>query len=185
MLFVCLFGFHPTSSSCSFLFRPSSSPLLFPSQVELDCVSVLCLIYGVNYAVDSSAPLVSAFVLGREHSRTRWVKVALERHGVPALQSYLCYAAALLPVAAVPSNLTGTLFRCLFLTTLITAFHCLAILPVLLTFLPPSKRKKSKRKRCGGGGGGGLGIGSVDGRDEIECVEMGDSTRVVDQITTV
>ncbi|KAL2085857.1 hypothetical protein ACEWY4_019177 [Coilia grayii] len=143
-------------------------------QVELDCVSVLCLIYGVNYAVDSSAPLVSAFVLGREHSRTRWVKLALERHGVPALQSYLCYGAALLPVAAVPSNLTGTLFRCLFLTMLITAFHCLAILPVLLTFLPPSKRKKRERKR-----------GGADARDEIECVEMVDSTRVVDQITTV
>ncbi|KAG5268071.1 hypothetical protein AALO_G00207920 [Alosa alosa] len=146
--------------------------------VELDCVSVLCLIYGVNYAVDSSAPLLSAFVLGRERSRTHWVKLALEHHGVPALQSYLCYAAALLPVAAVPSNLTRTLFRCLFLTVLIVAFHCLAILPVLLTFLPPSKRKKKRdRKRCGGGDSGG--------REEIECVEIEDSTRVVDQITTV
>ena len=142
-------------------------------RVELDCVSVLCLIYGVNYAVDSSAPMVSAFVLGREHSRTRWVKLALERHGVPALQSYLCYGAALLPLAAVPSNLTRTLFRCLFLTMLITAFHCLAILPVLRTFLPPSKRKKRDKKRSG------------DSREEIECVEMEDSTRVVDQITTV
>ncbi|XP_076868802.1 patched domain-containing protein 1 [Brachyhypopomus gauderio] len=142
-------------------------------QVELDCVSVLCLIYGVNYAVDSSAPLVSAFTLGREATRTRWVKVSLERHGVPALQSYVCYSAALLPLAAVPSNLTRTLFRCLFLTALITAFHCLAILPVLLTFLPPSKKKRRERK------------GTAENREDIECVEMADSTHVVDQITTV
>uniref|UniRef100_A0AAY5F294 SSD domain-containing protein n=2 Tax=Electrophorus TaxID=8004 RepID=A0AAY5F294_ELEEL len=142
-------------------------------QVELDCVSVLCLIYGVNYAVDSSAPLVSAFTLGRESTRTRWVKVSLERHGVPALQSYVCYSAALLPLATVPSNLTRTLFRCLFLTALVTAFHCLAILPVLLTFLPPSKRKRRNRK------------GAAEDREDVECVEMADSTRVVDQITTV
>ncbi|GAA6079154.1 patched domain-containing protein 1 [Tachysurus ichikawai] len=142
-------------------------------KVELDCVSVLCLIYGVNYAVDSSVPLVSAFALGRESTRTRWVKVSLERHGVPALQSYMCYGAALLPLAAVPSNLTHTLFRCFFLTALITAFHCLAILPVLLTFLPPSKKKRRERKNM------------AEHREEIECVEMADSTRVVDQITTV
>lgn len=142
-------------------------------QVELDCVSVLCLIYGINYAVDSSAPFIAAFAFGRESTRTRWVKVSLERHGVPALQSYMCYCAALLPLAVVPSNLTRTLFKCFFLTALITAFHCLAILPVLLTFLPPSKKKRRKRKNM------------AETREDIECVEMVDSTRVVDQITTV
>ncbi|KAI1891262.1 hypothetical protein AGOR_G00141960 [Albula goreensis] len=141
-------------------------------RVELDCVSVLCLIYGVNHAVDWCAPLVSTFALGRDYTRTRWVKLALERHGVPVLQSYACYGVALLPLAAVPSNLTRTLFRCLFLTALITAFHCLAVLPILLTFLPPSKKKRKDRH-------------TADGREEIECVEMADSTRVVDQITTV
>ncbi|XP_036381084.1 patched domain-containing protein 1-like [Megalops cyprinoides] len=141
-------------------------------RVELDCVSVLCLIYGVNHAIDSCAPLVSTFALGRDSTRTRWVKLALERHGVPVLQSFLCYGAALLPLAAVPSNLTATLFRCLFLTALITLFHCLAILPILLTFLPPSKKKRKEKK-------------AAETREEIECVEMADSTRVVDQITTV
>ncbi|KAJ8347841.1 hypothetical protein SKAU_G00264300 [Synaphobranchus kaupii] len=141
-------------------------------RVELDCVSVLCLIHSVNYAVDSCTPLLSTFALGRECSRTRWVKLALERHGVPVLQSCLCHGAALLPLAAVPSNLTSTLFRCFFLTTIITLFHCLAILPVLLTFLPPSKKKRKENK-------------GMETRDEIECVEMVDSTRVVDQITTV
>ncbi|KAI1903153.1 hypothetical protein AGOR_G00024280 [Albula goreensis] len=141
-------------------------------QVELDCVSVLCLIHCVNYAIDSCAPLLSTFALGRDCTRTRWVKLTLERHGVPILQSCLCYSVALLPLAAVPSNLTGTLFRCLFLTTIITLFHCLAILPVLLTFLPPSKKKRKEKK-------------GAETRDEMECMEMVDSTRVVDQITTV
>ncbi|XP_023656442.1 patched domain-containing protein 1 [Paramormyrops kingsleyae] len=141
-------------------------------RVELDCVSVLCLIHGVNHAIDAGSPLVSTFALGRDYTRTRWVQQALERHGVPLLQTYLCYGAALLPLAAVPSNLTRTLFRCLFLTALITLFHCLAILPVVLTFLPPSKKKRKGKK-------------ASENREEIECVEMADSTRVVDQITTV
>ncbi|XP_035272225.1 patched domain-containing protein 1 [Anguilla anguilla] len=141
-------------------------------RVELDCISVLCLIYGINHAVDWCMPLVSAFALGQDYTRTQWVKLTLERHGVPVLQSYACYSVALLPLAAVPSNLTRTLFRCLFLTAHITAFHCLAVLPILLTFLPPSKKKRKERQ-------------AGDGREEIECVEMADSTHVVDQITTV
>lgn len=95
-------------------------------------------------------------------------------HGVAILQSYLCYLVGLIPLAAVPSNLTCTLFRCLFLIALVTFFHCFVILPVILTFLPPSKKKRKEKK-------------NPENREEIECVEMVDidSTRVVDQITTV
>lgn len=143
-------------------------------KVELDCISVLCLIYGINYTVDNCAPLLSTFVLGKDFTRTKWVKNALETHGVAILQSYLCYIVGLIPLAAVPSNLTRTLFRCLFLIALVTFFHCFAILPVILTFVPPSKKKRKEKK-------------TPENREEIECVEMVDmdSTRVVDQITTV
>ncbi|XP_065279324.1 patched domain-containing protein 1 isoform X2 [Emys orbicularis] len=143
-------------------------------KVELDCISVLCLIYGINYTIDNCAPLLSTFILGKDFTRTKWVKNALEVHGVAILQSYLCYIVGLIPLAAVPSNLTRTLFRCLFLIALVTFFHCFAILPVILTFVPPSKKKRKEKK-------------NPENREEIECVEMVDmdSTRVVDQITTV
>ncbi|XP_038613440.1 patched domain-containing protein 1 [Tachyglossus aculeatus] len=143
-------------------------------KVELDCVSVLCLIYGINYTIDNCAPLLSTFVLGRDFTRTKWVKNALEEHGVAIFQSYLCYLVGLIPLAAVPSNLTRTLFRCLFLIALVTFFHCFAILPVILTFVPPSKKKRKDKK-------------NPDHGEEIESVEMVDmaGTRVVDQITTV
>ncbi|XP_006013422.1 patched domain-containing protein 1 [Latimeria chalumnae] len=141
-------------------------------KIELDCISVLCLIYGINYTIDNCAPLISTFVLGKDFTRTKWVKNTLELHGVAILQSYLCYTVGLIPLAAVPSNLTRTLFRCLFLIAFVTFFHCFAILPVILTFLPPSKKKKKEKK-------------NPEHREEIECVEMVDSTRVVDQITTV
>ncbi|XP_078513969.1 patched domain-containing protein 1 [Lissotriton helveticus] len=142
--------------------------------VELDCISVLCLIYGINYTVDNCAPLISTFILGKDFTRTKWVKNALEVHGVAILQSYLCYTVGLIPLAAVPSNLTHTLFRCLFLIAFVTFFHCFAILPVILTFVPPSKKKRKEKT-------------NPENREEIECVEMVDmdSTRVVDQITTV
>ncbi|XP_053715504.1 patched domain-containing protein 1 [Synchiropus splendidus] len=139
--------------------------------VELDCVSILCLISALGHSADCSGPLLCGFASGRGDSRTRWVRVALERHGVPALQTLICYCAALAPVGSVRSNLTHTLFRCLTLTAGCSALHTLAFLPTLLTFLPPSKT----RDHSGGEGP----------RQEVECVEMNDSTRVVDQITTV
>ncbi|XP_053198525.1 patched domain-containing protein 1 [Scomber japonicus] len=140
--------------------------------VELDCMSVLCLISALGHSADCSGPLLCGFASGRGESRTRWVRVALERHGVPSLQTLICYSAALVPVGSVHSNLTHTLFRCLTLTAGCSALHTLAFLPTLLTFLPPSK---SRGHRPGGEGQ----------RQEVECVEMNDSTRVVDQITTV
>lgn len=140
--------------------------------VKLDCMSVLCLISALGHSADCSGPLLCSFTSGRGESRTRWVRVALERHGVPSLQTLLCYGAALVPVGSVRSNLTHTLVRCLAVTAGCSALHTLAFLPTLLTFLPPSK---NRGHRPGGEGQ----------RQEVECVEMNDSTRVVDQITTV
>uniref|UniRef100_A0A3Q4G559 Patched domain containing 1 n=1 Tax=Neolamprologus brichardi TaxID=32507 RepID=A0A3Q4G559_NEOBR len=140
--------------------------------VELDCMSVLCLISALGHSADCSGPLLCGFAAGRGESRTRWVRVALERHGVPSLQTLICYGAALVPVGSIRSNLTRTLFRCLTLTAACSALHTLAFLPTLLTFLPPSKSR-------------GHGPGGEGQRQEVECVEMNDSTRVVDQITTV
>ncbi|XP_029935308.1 patched domain-containing protein 1 isoform X2 [Myripristis murdjan] len=140
--------------------------------VELDCMSVLCLISALGHSADCSGPLLCGFASGRGESRTRWVRVALERHGVPSLQTLICYSAALVPVGCIRSNLTHTMFRCLTLTAGCSVLHTLAFLPTLLTFLPPSKARGHRP------GGEGL-------RQEVECVEMNDSTRVVDQITTV
>ncbi|XP_038852774.1 patched domain-containing protein 1 [Salvelinus namaycush] len=144
--------------------------------VELDCVSVLCLISALGHSADCCGPLLATFSSGRGDSRTVWVRLALERHGVPSLQTLICYTAALLPLAAVHSNLTRSLFRCLVLTAFCSALHALAFLPTLLTFLPPAKKTGSRQ----GDRGEGEGL-----REEVECVEMVDSTRVVDQITTV
>ncbi|XP_028333101.1 patched domain-containing protein 1 [Gouania willdenowi] len=140
--------------------------------VDLDCMSVLCLISALGHSADCSGPLLCSFASGRGESRTRWVRAALERHGVPSLQTLICYSAALLPVGSVRSNLTRTLFRCLTLTAGCSALHTLAFLPTLLTFLPPSKSRSHHP-------------GGEDQRQEVECVEINDSTRVVDQITTV
>ncbi|XP_068504890.1 patched domain-containing protein 1 isoform X1 [Syngnathus scovelli] len=141
--------------------------------VELDCASVMCLILALGHATDCSGPLLCGFAAGRGDGRTRWVRVALERHGVPSLQALLCYGAALAPVGSVRSNLTRTLFRCLVLTAGCSALHALAFLPALLTFLPPSK---SRARRPASGDAL---------QQEAECLEMEDGTRVVDQITTV
>ncbi|XP_078265392.1 patched domain-containing protein 1 [Rhinoraja longicauda] len=142
-------------------------------EVELDCISVLCLIYGVNYTIDNCAPFISTFVLGKDLTRTKWVKNALELHGVAILQSNICYLVGIIPLTSVPSNLICTLFRCLFLIALFTFLHCFAILPVILTFVPPSK-KCAERK-------------SPSSLEEIVCMEMVDldGTQVVDHITSV
>ncbi|XP_077365707.1 patched domain-containing protein 1 [Festucalex cinctus] len=138
--------------------------------VELDGVSAACLIAALGHTADCSGPLLCGFVAGGG-GRTRRVRLALERHGVPVLQALLCYGAALAPVGFVRSGLTRTLFRCLALTAGCSALHALAFLPALLTFLPPAKSRDG---------------GDDAPRREVECVEMdGGGGRVVDQITTV
>uniref|UniRef100_A0A3B3ZF58 SSD domain-containing protein n=1 Tax=Periophthalmus magnuspinnatus TaxID=409849 RepID=A0A3B3ZF58_9GOBI len=141
--------------------------------VEMDCMSILCLIAAMGHSVDCSAPLLCCFASGRGESRTRWVRVALERHGIPSLQTLICYSASLVPLGSVRSNLTSTLFRCLMITACCSALHTLAFLPTLLTFLPPSKNRPGPHPDT-----------DSHHRQEVECVEMND-TRVVDQITTV
>ncbi|CAN0150524.1 unnamed protein product [Lampetra fluviatilis] len=141
--------------------------------VRVDFVSALCLVFGVNYAVEHCAPLVAAFAAGQELTRTRWIQVAVELNGSPVLQSLACFAAALAPLSLAPSNLTYTLFRGLLVAALAVAFHVLVVLPVVLTFFPPSKRRR--RRRRGG-----------EPRDEIECVELHSANRVTaDQATAV
>ncbi|XP_072306620.1 patched domain-containing protein 1-like [Eucyclogobius newberryi] len=142
--------------------------------VEMDCMSILCLIAAMGHSVDCSAPLLCCFASGSGESRTRWVRIALERHGIPSLQTLICFSASLVPLGSVRSNLTSTLFRCLMITACCSALHTLAFLPTLLTFLPPSKNKPGPHP-------------GTDGNhiQEVECVEMNDRTRVVDQITTV
>ncbi|XP_061424905.1 patched domain-containing protein 1-like [Lethenteron reissneri] len=113
--------------------------------VRVDFVSALCLVFGVNYAVEHCAPLVAAFAAGQELTRTRWIQVAVELNGSPVLQSLACFAAALAPLSLAPSNLTYTLFRGLLVAALAVAFHVLVVLPVVLTFFPPSKRRRRRR----------------------------------------
>ncbi|XP_078471482.1 patched domain-containing protein 1-like [Lampetra planeri] len=135
--------------------------------VRVDFVSALCLVFGVNYAVEHCAPLVAAFAAGQELTRTRWIQVAVELNGSPVLQSLACFAAALAPLSLAPSNLTYTLFRGLLVAALAVAFHVLVVLPVVLTFFPPSKRRRRRRKRP-----------PPEPRDEIECVELHSANRV-------
>ncbi|KAM4834540.1 patched domain-containing protein 4 [Thomomys bottae] len=139
--------------------------------VRLDCVSVLCLIYALNFAVDHCAPLLYTFVLATEHTRTQCVKSSLQEHGTAILQNITSFLLGLVPLLFVPSNLTFTLFKCLLLTGACTLLHCFVILPVFLTFFPPSKKHHKKKKRA-----------KRKEREEIECIEIQENP---DHVTTV
>ncbi|XP_048203603.1 patched domain-containing protein 4 isoform X2 [Perognathus longimembris pacificus] len=139
--------------------------------VDLDCVSTLCLIYAVNFAVDHCAPLLYTFVLATERTRTQCVKSALQEHGTAILQNIAAFLLGLVPLLFVPSNLTFTLFKCLLLTGACTLLHCFVILPVFLTFFPPSKKHHKKKKRA-----------KRKEREEIECIEIQENP---DHVTTV
>uniref|UniRef100_A0A8C4NDY1 Patched domain containing 1 n=1 Tax=Eptatretus burgeri TaxID=7764 RepID=A0A8C4NDY1_EPTBU len=138
--------------------------------VDLDYVSVLCLNFALSYAAGHCSTIAFAFVSGRELTRTRWTQLALELQGAPVVQSLLCFTIAVLPLALVPSNLTYTMFRCYLAAGLSTILHVLVILPVMLTFFPPSKKARQQKKRC-------------EQHEEIECVELHCENRVMaDQV---
>ncbi|XP_029606083.1 patched domain-containing protein 1 [Oncorhynchus kisutch] len=116
--------------------------------VHMDSISILCLIYTLNFAMDHCAPHLYTFVLATEHTRTQCIKISLEEHGAAILQNACCFIIGMLPLVFVPSNLTYTLFKCSLLTAGCTVLHCFVILPVFLTFFPPSKKRHKKKKRA-------------------------------------
>nr|XP_061806973.1 patched domain-containing protein 1 isoform X2 [Nerophis lumbriciformis] len=116
--------------------------------VGMDSISILCLIYTLNFAMDHCAPHLYTFVLATEHTRTQCIKLALEEHGAAILQNTSCFVIGIIPLVFVPSNLTYTLFKCSLLTASCTVLHCFVILPVFLTFFPPSKKRHKKKKRA-------------------------------------
>ncbi|XP_034966615.1 patched domain-containing protein 4 isoform X2 [Zootoca vivipara] len=139
--------------------------------VDMDCISTLCLIYTLNFSMDHCAPLLYTFVLATEHTRTQCIKSSLQEHGTAILQNVTSFLIGLVPLLFVPSNLTFTLFKCLLLTGSCTLLHCFVILPVFLTFFPPSKKHHKKKKRA-----------KRKEREEIECIEVQENP---DHVTAV
>ncbi|XP_032070528.1 patched domain-containing protein 4 isoform X2 [Thamnophis elegans] len=139
--------------------------------VDMDCISILCLIYTLNFSIDHCAPLLYTFVLATEHTRTQCIKSSLQEHGTAILQNVTSFLIGLVPLLFVPSNLTFTLFKCLLLTGSCTLLHCFVILPVFLTFFPPSKKHHKKKKRA-----------KRKEREEIECIEIQENP---DHVTAV
>ncbi|XP_066445264.1 LOW QUALITY PROTEIN: patched domain-containing protein 4 [Eleutherodactylus coqui] len=140
-------------------------------KVDMDCVSILCLMYSLNFAIDHCSPLLYTFVLATEHTRTLCIQDSLKEHGTAIIQNVVTFTAGLVPLLFVPSNLTSTLFKCLLLTGSCTLLHCFVILPVFLTFFPPSKKRHKKKKRA-----------KRKEREEIECIEIQENA---DHVTSV
>ncbi|KAL4661077.1 patched domain-containing protein 4 isoform X1 [Arapaima gigas] len=145
--------------------------------VNMDSISILCLIYTLNFALDHCAPHLYTFVLATEHTRTQCIKISLEEHGAAILQNTSCFVIGMIPLVFVPSNLTYTLFKCSLLTAGCTVLHCFVILPVFLTFFPPSKKRHKKKKRAKR-----KEREREREREEIECIEVRDNP---DHVTNV
>uniref|UniRef100_A0A8C5MPB5 Patched domain containing 4 n=1 Tax=Leptobrachium leishanense TaxID=445787 RepID=A0A8C5MPB5_9ANUR len=139
--------------------------------VDMDCVSIMCLTYSLNFAIDHCSPLLYTFVLATEHTRTLCIQESLMEHGTAIIQNVVTFLVGLVPLLFVPSNLTSTLFKCLLLTGGCTVLHCFVILPVFLTFFPPSKKRHKKKKRA-----------KRKEREEIECIEIQENA---DHVTAV
>ncbi|XP_023687395.1 patched domain-containing protein 1 [Paramormyrops kingsleyae] len=147
--------------------------------VDMDSISILCLIYTLNFAMDHCAPHLYTFVLATEHTRTQCIKISLEEHGAAILQNTSCFVIGMMPLVFVPSNLTYTFFKCSLLTAGCTVLHCFVILPVFLTFFPPSKKRHKKKKRAKRKE---REREREREREEIECIEVRDNP---DHVTNV
>nr|XP_032828546.1 patched domain-containing protein 1 [Petromyzon marinus] len=134
---------------------------------QLDCAAVLCLVYSLCYSAHACAPLVATFAMGRGKSRAHWTAAALDAHAAPLLHACLWFCAAVVALAAAPSNLARTVARCLGLASALSAVHCLVFLPVFLTICPPSKAVKRRRQAGDGeaeeGDAAGAAAGATDG----------------------
>ncbi|XP_070560872.1 patched domain-containing protein 3-like isoform X1 [Ptychodera flava] len=121
--------------------------------VGLDFVSMIIIVVCIGFSVDYSAHVTYAFVISPRDSRNERAIESLHLLGLPILQSVLSTLIAISLISTSKTYAFRAIFKTMFLGITLGGLHGLLFLPVLLSFLGPSKsvRKVDKHSRRGTG----------------------------------
>ena len=113
--------------------------------VNLDGISMICLIMCIGFSVDFSAHISYAF-MSAEGSPEERVMDSLHHLGLPILQGSVSTVLGVFTLIFTPSYIFITFFKVVFLVILFGAMHGLFLLPVLLSLFGPGVCSKREEK---------------------------------------
>ena len=134
---------HPVAVSCVTLAMVSVVVGLVGflrwCHLPLTPVATIQVVVGVGRCVDSTVHASHAFMTARGKSRNDRVTVALEKVGVPMLNSAVCWSVCTLALLAAHSFVLRSFFRPMILVALLALLHAIVFLPVMLSFIGPRR----------------------------------------------
>ena len=107
--------------------------------LPLTPVATIQVVVGVGRCVDSTVHASHAFMTARGKSRNDRVTVALEKVGVPMLNSAVCWCVCMLALLSAHSFVLRSFFRPMLLVELLALLHAIVFLPVMLSFVGPRR----------------------------------------------
>ena len=134
---------HPVAVSCVSLAMVSVVVglvgFLHWCRLPLTPVATIQVVVGVGRCVDSTVHASHAFMTARGKSRNDRVTVALEKVGVPMLNSAVCWSVCTLALLAAHSFVLRSFFRPMILVAVLALLHAIVFLPVMLSFVGPRR----------------------------------------------
>ena len=108
-------------------------------EVNLDVISMIVLIMGIGFSVDSSAHISYHYLASPTHIPPS-VRLAncLYAVGPPVLQGACTTMLGIIPLIFVPSYIPRTFAKVVFLVIILSLVHSLFLLPTLLTLFGPN-----------------------------------------------
>ena len=108
-------------------------------EMNLDVISMIVLIMGIGFSVDSSAHISYHYLASPIHIPSS-VRLAncLYAVGPPVLQGACTTMLGVIPLMFVPSYIPKTFAKVVFLVILLSLLHSLLLLPTLLTLFGPN-----------------------------------------------
>ena len=149
MLFVALmFIPHPISVTCVTITMVTIVLGMFGFMhfwgLALSAITTVQIILSVGFCVDFTVHISHAFMTATGKNRNERVAAALEKVGVPILNGGLSSILGILMLAFAGSYIFKSFFKTMLLVILLGLAHSLLLLPVVLSFIGPSRTSKPR-----------------------------------------
>ncbi|CAG0912884.1 unnamed protein product [Notodromas monacha] len=110
--------------------------------VNLDAISVGCLVMCIGFSVDFSAHVTHSFISSPESTNILKLQDAIEKAGLPILQGATSSVLGVIAMLKIPAYAYLIFVKTIFLVMIFGAVHGILFLPVLLTLTESNGEKK-------------------------------------------
>ena len=112
--------------------------------LELSAITSVQIILSVGFCVDFTIHISHAFMTATGKNRNRRVVAAMDKVGVPILNGAITSILGILMLAFAKSYVFQSFFKTMLLVMVLGLFHSIMLLPVLLSFVGPSRTSRPR-----------------------------------------